>query len=87
MHDAKINSYEWVQIIGPTNANILNKNAVVANATGLTIGSYTFEVRIVDDSNNNASSRVTITVVQGKQIDSKSFGHEQNCHVLKKMSL
>lgn len=64
-HDAKISSYEWVQISGPTNSNILNKNAVVANATGLTMGAYTFEVRIVDDSNNNASSRVTITVVQG----------------------
>lgn len=64
-HDAKISSYEWVQFSGPTNSNILNKNAVVANATGLTIGAYTFEVHIVDDSNNNASSRVTITVVQG----------------------
>lgn len=72
-HDAKINSYEWMQINGPTNANILNKDTVVANATGLTIGSYTFEVRIVDDSNNNASSRVTITVVQGKRINVKTF--------------
>lgn len=70
-HDAKINSYEWTQISGPTNANILNKNFVVANATGLTVGIYTFEVRIVDESNNNASSRVTITVVQGMEIEKK----------------
>lgn len=65
-HDAKLNSYEWTQLNGPTNANILNKNSVVANATGLTIGSYTFQVRIVDDSNNNATSKVTVTVIQGK---------------------
>lgn len=67
-HDAKITSYEWVQLNGPTNANILNKNSVVANATGLTIGTYTFEVRIIDESNNNATSKVTITVVQGKNV-------------------
>lgn len=45
---------------------MLNKDAMVANATGLTIGLYTFEVHIIDDSNNNASSKVTITVVQGE---------------------
>lgn len=64
-HDAKINSYEWNQIRGPTIANILDKNSVVANATGLTIGTYVFEVRIGDESNNNGSSKVTIKVVQG----------------------
>lgn len=64
-HDAKITSYQWVQVNGPTNSNILNKDSVVANATGLTIGIYTFEVHIVDESNNNATSKVTITVVQG----------------------
>lgn len=66
-HDAKINSYEWVQLSGPTTANILNKDKVVANATGLTIGTYIFEVHIVDDSNNNASSKVWVTVVHGKK--------------------
>lgn len=65
-HDAKISSYEWVQLSGPTNSNILNKNSAVANATGLTMGLYTFEVRITDDSKNNASAKVNITVIQGK---------------------
>lgn len=64
-HDAKISSYEWIQLNGPNNAKILTKDQVVANATGLTVGTYTFEVRIIDDSNNNASARVMITVVQG----------------------
>lgn len=65
-HDAKITAYEWIQANGPTNSNILKKDSEVANATGLTVGVYTFEVRIIDESNNNASSKVTITVVQGK---------------------
>lgn len=67
-HDAKIMSYEWVQLNGPSKSNILDKNAAVANATGLTMGSYTFEVRITDESKNNASAQVTITVIQGKNL-------------------
>lgn len=70
-HDAKITSYEWVQMNGPTNSIILNKDQQVANATKLTMGVYQFEVRIMDESNNNATSRVTITVIQGN-----------SCHII-----
>lgn len=66
-HDAKISSYEWKQISGPNIAKIIGKDAITANATSLTIGTYCFEVFIVDESKNNATSRVTITVVQGKR--------------------
>lgn len=72
-HDAKITSYKWIQLNGPTNSNILNKNSEVANATGLTVGTYLFEVHIKDESNNNASSKVTITVVQGKILEKFSY--------------
>lgn len=65
MHDAKVR-YEWRQLTGPKVSNIENSDSVLANATGLTIGTYEFEVRIMDDNNNNATSKVTITVIQGK---------------------
>lgn len=80
-HDAKINSYEWTQLSGPTTANILNKNSVTANATGLTIGTYVFAVRIGDESNKNASSNVTITVVQGMLILFSIFSHGVQQHI------
>lgn len=63
--DIKIRSYQWSQLSGPNSANIINKNAVVANATGLVVGTYTFEVFVIDESNNNASSKVIISIVQG----------------------
>lgn len=66
-HDAKINSYKWKQISGPNTANIIGKDTIAANATALTIGTYVFEVCIVDASKNNATARVTINVVQGKR--------------------
>lgn len=67
-HEVKISSYDWKQISGPTSSNILNKNAAIANATGLTIGLYTFELFIIDESNNNSTSKITVKVVQGKII-------------------
>lgn len=33
--------------------------------TGLTIGSYLFELSVIDETKNNASASVLVTVVQG----------------------
>lgn len=63
--DIKISSYEWFQLSGPTNATIFNRNAAVANATGLTIGMYQFQVLVGDESKNNATATTIVTVVQG----------------------
>lgn len=64
-HDIKLNSHQWTQLSGPSASNILDKNSIVANATGLTVGTYIFELVIVDESNKNASDRVSVTVIQG----------------------
>lgn len=63
--DVKISSYQWTQIEGPNTANIADKNAVVTNATGLAVGTYTFEVFVIDENHKNATSRVRVVVVQG----------------------
>lgn len=63
--DIKITQYWWKQISGPAPSLILNANSSFANATSLTLGDYIFEVTVVDESNNNATDRVKITVIQG----------------------
>lgn len=63
--DIKIVQYLWKLVSGPTVVNILNANASIANATGMTIGSYSFELSVIDENKNNASDKVTVTVVQG----------------------
>lgn len=63
--DIKIRDYKWTQLFGPTSVTILNKSSAIANATGLTIGIYSFELTVFDESNNNASDKVWITIVQG----------------------
>uniref|UniRef100_A0A1B0CQZ9 Serine-type protease inhibitor n=1 Tax=Lutzomyia longipalpis TaxID=7200 RepID=A0A1B0CQZ9_LUTLO len=64
--DVKISSYSWKQISGPSTASILNSNATVANATALTLGSYVFEVTVIDANGNNATDRMTVKVIQEK---------------------
>uniref|UniRef100_A0A6B2EFS6 Putative serine-type protease inhibitor n=1 Tax=Phlebotomus kandelakii TaxID=1109342 RepID=A0A6B2EFS6_9DIPT len=64
--DIKISSYSWKQISGPSTASIVNANATVANATALTLGSYVFEVTVVDANGNNATDKVTVKVIQEK---------------------
>jgi dyslexia-associated protein KIAA0319-like protein len=64
--DIKITQYLWKQISGPSTSLILNADSLVANATMLTLGEYVFEVMVIDESNNNATDRVKITVIQGE---------------------
>lgn len=66
--DIKIRGFKWTQISGPNTANILQGNTSVANATGLTVGAYEFDVIVTDVNNNSSSDRVIITVVQGEFI-------------------
>lgn len=63
--DLKIEHYEWTQVSGPTTVVLIGSNDSIANATGLTIGSYLFRVNVFDENKNNASDIVNVTVVQG----------------------
>lgn len=76
--DIKITQYIWKQISGPSTSLILNANSTTANATMLTLGDYIFEVTVVDESNNNATDRVKITVIQGKHATQGSSGRFSN---------
>lgn len=63
--DLKIERYEWTQLSGPTPVVLVNRNESIANATGLTIGSYVFRVMVFDENQNNASDVINVTVIQG----------------------
>lgn len=66
--DIKVKEYQWTQLDGPNKANILKDSVAITNATGLTVGVYTFQLCVFDENNNNATDRVMITVVQGRQL-------------------
>lgn len=72
--DIKIVSYQWRLMSGPSTVKILNETNVVANATGLTIGNYWFEVNVIDENQNNATDSVLVTIVQEKNIPPKANG-------------
>lgn len=46
----------------------LNSIANLFHLAGMTIGNYLFELSVTDESKNNASDKVQVTVVQGKTI-------------------
>ncbi|KAI8125977.1 hypothetical protein FF38_10153 [Lucilia cuprina] len=64
--DIGIKTYQWKEISGPNKAIINNSNETIANATGLTLGLYEFELTVADESNNTASDSMWLKVVQEK---------------------
>ncbi|XP_037957769.1 dyslexia-associated protein KIAA0319-like protein [Teleopsis dalmanni] len=64
--DIRIERYNWKQVSGPNTAAIKNSNTSIANATSLTLGLYEFELFVTDASNNTASDKVWVKVVQEK---------------------
>jgi hypothetical protein len=60
--DGSIVSYSWVLISGQGSVVISNSNKVVAGVSGLTPGSYTFQLTVTDNSGATNSDQVTVTV-------------------------
>nr|WP_308463752.1 PKD domain-containing protein [Chitinophaga nivalis] len=56
-----ITQYQWTYVSGP--AYVLSAaNTVRARLTGLVAGTYVFELKVTDNNNLSATSRVTVTV-------------------------
>lgn len=81
--DVKISTYQWSQIDGPNTANIVDKNAAATNVTAMAVGTYTFEVFVIDENHKNASSRVRVTVVQGNITSSLSEGWNRRLFIFR----
>jgi Secretion system C-terminal sorting domain/PKD domain len=60
--DGTIVSYSWVLISGLGSVIISNSNQVIAGVSGLTPGSYTFQLTVTDDSGATSNDSVTVTV-------------------------
>jgi parallel beta-helix repeat protein len=58
--DGNIIAYQWAKVGGPTAGSITNGASAVATATALVIGSYRFELTVID--NNGAIGKDTMQV-------------------------
>ncbi len=61
--DGSIGSYSWTQTAGPNTATSTGANTVSLSLTGLTIGQYTFQLKVTDNSGATATALVKVTVV------------------------
>ena len=60
--DGTIKSYSWVLISGNGSVTISNGNTVNPSASGLTPGTYVFQLTVTDNNGATATDQVTITV-------------------------
>jgi hypothetical protein len=60
--DGIIVSYEWTQVSGPSIATINSWQAVTSKVTGLTLGIYTFQLKVTDDDSASAITTVKVFV-------------------------
>jgi len=63
--DGTIASYTWLQLSGPSSANITGSGTSSANATNLIAGIYTFQLTVTDNQGASSVANVKITVVPG----------------------
>ena len=59
-YDGTISTYTWTKISGPSTGSITGANTQTPTLTGLTNGTYKYELRVTD--NNGAIGRDTVTV-------------------------
>ena len=60
--DGTIVSFSWVLTSGQGSVIISNSNKVIAGISGLTPGTYTFQLTVTDNSGATNSDQVTVTV-------------------------
>jgi hypothetical protein len=65
--DGTIVSYSWVLISGLGSVIISNSNQVIAGISGLTPGSYTFQLTVTDNGGATSNDSVTVTVNPANQ--------------------
>ncbi len=60
--DNNISSYRWTKIAGPLSYTIADANAVQTVVTGLAVGTYKFELQVVDAGSLSAKDTVDVIV-------------------------
>ena len=65
--DGSIASYNWVKLTGGA-ANIVSANTASTNVSGLTQGSYTFQLTVTDNNGVSATDVVNVTVLAAPNV-------------------
>lgn len=60
--DGTISSYAWSKISGPGSGTITNPTSVSTTVTGLTAGTYVYQLLVTDNGGATNSATVTVTV-------------------------
>ena len=60
--DGVVVNYSWTKISGPSNYNVQNPLAPIANITGLLQGTYQFQLQVTDNNGALATDIVQVTV-------------------------
>jgi hypothetical protein len=71
--DGTIASYLWTKVSG-SGGSISTANAASTTVTGLTAGSYVFNLRVTDNTGTIASDNITITVNSASQGGGTGYG-------------
>merc|ERR1719481_83699 len=65
--DGNITAFNWSLVSAPEGVNppvIVSPDAAVTNVTGLGVGSYNFQLSVVDNSGSKSSDNVIVNVKQ-----------------------
>jgi ribosomal protein L14 len=60
--DGIIATYAWIQLSGPTTATINSAGSAIAQVSGLTLGVYTFQLKVTDDDGASSTRAVKVVV-------------------------
>ncbi|MGF1633847.1 MAG: DUF5060 domain-containing protein [Phycisphaerae bacterium] len=78
--EGSITAYAWSQLTGPNTANIVSPANATTAVTGLLQGIYTFQLRVTDNDNNNATDTVAVSVLPENSGDGIVHGELQTWH-------
>jgi len=57
-----ISNYQWTEISGPSNANLISANSSITLAEPLLLGQYLFQLTVKDSQGNSSTAKVSVTV-------------------------
>ncbi len=65
--DGSISTYAWTKISGPTQYSLANSSAATTTLSNLVLGTYSFRLRVTDNTGATASDTILVTVKAANQ--------------------